>query len=80
MITADIASLVPFMKRDPEYYLDFIKKSRNRILFAGDTLIGQAQTVESKVQFVKRFLDEAGLQARIFRENYLSFHKRSLNA
>jgi len=75
---SDFASLIPFMKTDSVSYLDFIKSYPNRILFASDTLIGQPQTVQDATQFISGFLKDPGLQERIFRENYLSFHKRSV--
>jgi predicted TIM-barrel fold metal-dependent hydrolase len=74
----DFAALIPFMKTDSVSYLDFIKSYLNRILFASDTLIGQTQTVQDTMQFIRGFLKDPGLQERIFRENYLSFHKRSV--
>lgn len=74
----DFASLIPFMKTDSASYMDFFKRYRNRILFASDALIGQTQTVQDTKQFVSGFLKDPRLQERIFRENYLSFHKRSV--
>ena len=72
----DFAGLIPFMKTDLVSYFNFIKSYPNRILFGSDALIEQTQLVQDVTRFISNFIKDQGLQERIFRGNYLSFHKR----
>ncbi len=71
----DLSSLTAFMKKEPETYLKFIGRYQDRILFGSDALIGQPEVVQSSREFLYNFLDDKALLTKIWRTNYLKFHK-----
>jgi len=70
----DMASLVPFIKRDPSPYIEFIKHYEDRVLFASDALIGDPEAVLKTSRYISGLLSDTGLTEKIFYENYLTFH------
>lgn len=71
----DMASLVPYIKKKPSSYLDFVKCYQDRILFGSDALIGVPETVLKTSRFVIDWLDDMGLSEKIFYKNHLDYHK-----
>ena len=71
----DFSSLLPYMKKAPEAYRDFISSFPDRILFGSDALFGVPSVVKEYIAFTDGFLDRA-LRDKVGRENYLRFHKK----
>ncbi|MBI4772810.1 MAG: hypothetical protein HY788_01295 [Deltaproteobacteria bacterium] len=70
----DFSSLLPYMKKDPAAYRDFISSFPDRILFGSDALFGVPSMVKEYIEFADGFLDET-LRDKVGRENYLRFHR-----
>jgi hypothetical protein len=73
----DLSSLAAFVKKEPETYLEFIRRYKDKILFGSDALIGGPEVVQSTRDFFFNFLSDKALLTRVFSKNYLEFHKRS---
>jgi predicted TIM-barrel fold metal-dependent hydrolase len=71
----DMASLAPYIKKDPASYLDFVQYYQDRILFGSDALVGTPETILKASKYVLGCLDDTELVGNVFHENYLTFHK-----
>ena len=70
----DLSSLESFMEKDPVSYQTFFKQYQDRILFGSDALITQPERIQSKLEFVNRFLDDMEIFHKLVNENYMRFH------
>ena len=73
----DLSSLRIFIERDPESYRNFIRRYQDRILFGSDALVSQPDNVQSAINFLERFLENAEIFLKLVNENYLTFHGMS---
>ncbi|BBO77845.1 hypothetical protein DSCW_52620 [Desulfosarcina widdelii] len=73
----DMASLVPYIKKQPSAYLDFVKHYRERILYGSDGLIGRPEIILKTSRFVIGWLNGMGISGKIFYENYMDYHKKN---
>ena len=70
----DFSSLLPFMKKAPEAYRDFIKTFSDRVLLGSDALLGQPSRVKEYADYVKTFL-EGDLLEKVAWRNFRRFHR-----
>ncbi len=71
----DLSSLIPFIKKAPGVYKEFIERYQGRILFGSDTLIGKPEEAKSALDFFLHYFDDQELLTKISNENYFKFHK-----
>jgi hypothetical protein len=70
----DLSSLRIFMERDPESYRNFIQRYQDRILFGSDAIVSQPEKVQTALEFLERFLENAEIFFKLVNKNYLTFH------
>jgi hypothetical protein len=70
----DLSSLRTFMETDRDSYRDFIWRYRDRILFGSDAIVGQPERIESVLNFLEGFLENAEIFSKLINQNYLTFH------
>jgi hypothetical protein len=68
----DLSSLRIFMERDPESYRNFIQRYQDRILFGSDAIVSQPEKVQTALEFLERFLENAEIFFKLVNENYLT--------
>ncbi len=75
----DMSSLESFMEKDPLSYKSFVKRYQDRILFGSDALISEPERVESKLQFINRFLENGEIFEKLANKNYSDYmtHERN---
>ena len=79
-VSTDVSSLLPFMKKAPEAYADFIAAHPDRVLFGTDATWGWPELEEAYLAFLPGILrDEAVLQ-KVFAGNYLRIHGQEKGA
>jgi len=71
----DFSSLIPFIRKAPGVYKEFIERYQSRILFGSDALIGRPEETKSALDFFLDYLDDQELLTKILNENYFKFHK-----
>ncbi len=69
----DISSLVSFMERDPASYKSFIEQHQDRILFGSDAVISQPESVQSMLEFINRFIEDAEILDKLVHRNYVNY-------
>jgi len=67
---SDMSSLTSFMEKDPTAYKNFIQQHQDRILFGSDAVIGQPESVESALLFMKGFLEDLEIFQKLTNKNY----------
>jgi len=72
-----MSSLISFMEKDPAAYKGFIEQYQDRVLFGSDALIGQPERIESTLQFMKRFLEDAEIFDKLASKNYINYMSAS---
>ena len=70
----DFSSLLPFMERTPQSYLDFITNYYKRILFGTDTMLGDPSITSSYYKFINDLIPEDKIRKKVIYENYISIH------
>lgn len=70
----DFASLLSFMREDPQGYLDYITAFHNRVLFGTDTTLGHPESVQEYRDFVADLIGDEGVRDKVLRANYLALH------
>lgn len=71
----DMAGLLPYMKRNPASYVDFIEKYNKRILFGSDSLIEDVQNVMDAINFIQRILRDSEALKRVCIQDFRIFHQ-----
>jgi hypothetical protein len=72
-VYTDIANLLPLMKNNPASYRDFIMHYPDRVCFASDALLYQAETVLDYIGMVKDLKLPEEIEAQVFNGNPASF-------
>lgn len=76
-VYTDFSSLLPFMKKSPEAYADFLNVFRTRTLFGSDATISWPELTGQYFSFITETIKDRDVLRRILLENYLSIHKKS---
>lgn len=71
---SDFSSLLPFMKKAPEAYKNFIEAHQDRILFGSDATTDWPELVSQYIATVQELVTDKLILKKIFRDNYLKIH------
>ncbi|BBO81022.1 hypothetical protein DSCO28_15880 [Desulfosarcina ovata subsp. sediminis] len=72
---SDISSLSPFMKKQPEAYLDFITRYQDRLLFGSDAIIANPEHIKDAKLTFQNVVADTTVCAKVMATNYLRFHQ-----
>lgn len=73
-VSTDVSSLLPFMKRAPEAYADFIAAYSDRVLFGTDATWGWPELEQEYLAFLPGMIRDEEVLHRVFAGNYLRIH------
>lgn len=79
-VSTDVSSLLPFMKRVPEAYADFIAAYPDRVLFGTDATWGWPELEEEYLAFLPGLIRDEEVLERLFAGNYLRIHEQGVGA
>jgi hypothetical protein len=70
----DFASLLSFMREDPQGYLGFVTAFQNRVLFGTDATLGHPEWVLEYRDFVVDLIRDEEVRDKVLRANYVGLH------
>ncbi|MBN2467556.1 MAG: amidohydrolase family protein [Deltaproteobacteria bacterium] len=77
---SDFSSLLPFMRKDPQKYLEFITTFQDRILFGTDATLGQPGLIAEYADFIIHLIRDEETRNKIMIDNYRHFHRLLLQS
>lgn len=78
-VYTDIASLISFIRTNPESYRDFIMRYSDRVCFGSDSLLYQAETVLDYISVVKALKLPEEIEMQLFYGNPVRFLGNALH-
>ena len=71
----DFSSLLPFMKKAPDKYREFIETYEDRVLFGSDATSDWPDLISEYIATVKALICDEVVLKKVFRDNYLKVHQ-----
>ena len=71
----DFSSLLPFMKKTPDKYREFIETYEGRVLFGSDATGDWPDLINEYIETVKTLIRDDVILKKVFRDNYLKVHR-----
>jgi hypothetical protein len=75
-VSTDFSSLLPFMKKSPDAYSDFLNVFPERVLFGSDATISLPSFTEQYFRFITELISDQDVLRRVLSENYLKIHEK----
>ena len=75
----DFSSLLPFMQKASDAYRGFIETYAARVLFGTDATSDWPELILEYIKTVKSLISDEVILGKIFQDNYLKVHRRSLD-
>ena len=71
----DFSSLLPFMRKTPDRYTNFIKAHEDRILFGSDATIDWTDLISEYIETTQALIRDEGILRKVFQDNFLKVHQ-----
>jgi len=76
-VYTDFSSLLPFMRKNPKAYLDFINDFPERVLFGSDAVVNWPELTRDYLEFIREKIPREETLSRVLSGNYLKIHGRT---